>query len=189
MIRRLLPLGPLLVILGALVLIVASGAEIAGALRGWLAGTPWPRGVLLDALVGGAAILLAIAVLMTRHSVMRTAKVEEALRESEERLRLVANNVPALISYLDREERFRFSNRTYDDWFGIPQERMLGCSVAEIFGEESYARMKPHFERVLAGEQVEFELALDQNAAFGGRPRALQVACVPHLAPEGTVLG
>jgi diguanylate cyclase (GGDEF)-like protein/PAS domain S-box-containing protein len=185
MVRRLLPLGPLLVILGALVLIVASGAEIVVALRAWLAGGPWPRGVLLDALVAGSAVLLAIAVLMTRRSIMRTAKAEEALRESEERLRLVANNVPALISYLDRDGRFRFSNRTYDDWFGIAQERMLGRTVAEVFGEEKYARMKPHFERVLAGEEVEFEFATSE----GGRARSLQVACVPHLSSEGTVLG
>jgi diguanylate cyclase (GGDEF)-like protein/PAS domain S-box-containing protein len=185
MIRRLIPLGPLLVILGALVLIAASGAEIATALRDWLAGGPWPRAVLLDALVAGAAILLAVAVLMTRRSVMHTAKIEDALRESEERLRLVANNVPALISYLDREQRFRFSNRTYDDWFGISQERMLARTVAEIFGDENYARMKPHFERVLAGEEVEFEF----TTAEGGRQRALQVACVPHLAPDGAVVG
>jgi diguanylate cyclase (GGDEF)-like protein/PAS domain S-box-containing protein len=185
MVHRLLPLGPLLVILGAAVLIVASGAEIAGALRGWVTGGPWPRGVLLDALVGTAAVLLAIAVLMTRRSVLRTAKVEQALRESEERLRLVANNVPALISYLDREGRFRFSNRTYDDWFGISQQRMLGRSVAEVFGEETHARVKPHFDRVLAGEEVEFEFATAQ----GGRERTLQVACVPHLSSEGAVLG
>ena len=115
MIRRLIPLGPLLVVLGAMVLIAASGSEIAAELRAWLAGGPWPRGVLLDALVAGSAMLLATAVLMTRRSVMHTEKVENALRESEERLRLVANNVPALISYLDREQRFRFGNRTYDD--------------------------------------------------------------------------
>jgi diguanylate cyclase (GGDEF)-like protein/PAS domain S-box-containing protein len=185
MLRRLLPLGPLLVVVGALVLAAASGAEIALALRAWLAGMPWPRGVLLDALVGGAAILLAAAVLMTRRSVLRTAKVEQALRESEERLRLVANNVPALISYLDREGRFRFGNRTYDDWFGIAQERLLGRSVGEVFGEDNQARMQPHFARVLAGEEVEF----DFTTAQGGRQRTLQVACVPHLAPEGAVLG
>src|SRR3989454_7718280 len=187
MIRRfLLPLGPLLVVLGALVLIVASGAEIAGALRGWIAGeTAWPRGVLLDALVDGAAMLLAAAVLMTRRSVLRAAQAEEALRESEERLRLVANNGPALISYVDRQQRYQFSNRTYDDWFGLSQERMAGRTVAEVFGDENYARMKPHFERVLAGEEVEFEFI----ASEGGRQRALQVACVPHLAPDGAVVG
>jgi diguanylate cyclase (GGDEF)-like protein/PAS domain S-box-containing protein len=186
MIRRLLPLGPLLVVLGALVLVVASGAEMLTSLRSWMSGqAPWPRSLLLDALVAGSAILLAIAVLMTRRSVLRTAKVEEALRESEERLRLVANNVPALISYVDREQRYRFSNRTYDDWFGISQDRMLGRTVAEVFGEEHYGRMKPHFDRVLSGEEVEFEFV----TAEGGRQRALQVACVPHLAPEGAVLG
>lgn len=185
MLRRLLPLGPLLVVLGAAVLTLAAGAEIVPAARAWLAGAPWPRGALLDALVGGAAILLAMAVLTTRRSMLRTATVEARLRESEERLRLVANHVPALISYLDRETRFRFSNRTYDDWFGMAQERMLGRTVAEVFGEESHARMQPHLERVLAGEEVEFELA----TAEGGRERALQVACVPHLAPDGSVLG
>ncbi|HEY7240335.1 MAG TPA: EAL domain-containing protein [Burkholderiales bacterium] len=189
MIRRFLQLAPALVILGALVLIASSGAEIALGVRGAFAGLPWPPGVLLDALVAGSALLLCIAVLITRRSMLRTASVERALRESEERLRLVANNVPALISYLDRDTRFRFSNRTYDDWFGIPQERMLGRSIAEVFGEEIQARMKPHIERVLAGDEVEFEFTTGGNAASGGRQRALQVACVPHLAPDGSVLG
>ena len=132
MIRRLLiPLASALVVIGTCVLIAASGAEIALGLRGVLAGTPWPPGVLLDALVAGSALLLCVAVLITRRSMSRTARVEQALRESEERLRLVANNVPALISYLDCESRFRFSNRTYDDWFGIPQERMSTVSYGK----------------------------------------------------------
>ena len=38
------------------------------------------------------------------------------------------------ISYVDRDGRFRFSNRTYDDWFGIAEERMLGRTAAEVFG-------------------------------------------------------
>ena len=42
----------------------------------------------------------------------------------------MANNVPALISYVDREQRYRFSNRTYDDWFGIAHEQMLGRTLA-----------------------------------------------------------
>src|ERR671915_14066 len=179
-------LAPLLVIFGAALLILTAGAEIVLATRVWLAGEgELPKDVILHTLVAGAALLLAAAVIMTRRSVQRTAAAEAALRESEERLRLVANNVPALISYVDREQRFRFSNRTYDDWFGIPQERMLGRSVAEVFGEDNYARMKPHIERVLAGEEVEFEF----TAAAGGRSRTLQLACVPHLAQEGTVLG
>ncbi|HKU46334.1 MAG TPA: diguanylate cyclase, partial [Burkholderiales bacterium] len=178
-------LAPLLVIAGAVVLSITAGSEILAGVRVWLAGEgALPEGLILHTLVAGAALLLAAAVLMTRRSVRATEAAEAALRESEERMRLVANNVPALISYVDREQRYRFSNRTYDDWFGIEHERMLGRTVAEVFGEEAYGAMRPDIERCMAGESVEFEF----TATGGGRPRTLQVACVPQLA-HGEVVG
>jgi len=182
------PLAPLIVILsGAALLIVAASLEIVHGLQLYRASDlPMPREMMLQILVLGAALLLVAAVLMTRRSVRRTAAAEAALRESEERLRLVANNVPALISYVDREQRYRFSNRTYDDWFGIAHQSMQGRTVAEVFGEEAYGRMRPSIERCLRGEGVEFEF----TTAEGGRRRTLQVACVPHLDPRaGGTLG
>ena len=183
-------LAPLLVIAGAILLVLTAGAEIVAATLAWLErGGELPRELILHALVAGAALLLAAAVLMTRRSVQRSAAAEAAARESEERLRLVANNVPALISYVDREQRYRFSNRTYDDWFGIAHEGMEGRTVAEVLGEEAYGRMRRDIERCIGGESVEFEF----TTAEGGKPRTLQVACVPHLAPNfserGGVLG
>jgi diguanylate cyclase (GGDEF)-like protein/PAS domain S-box-containing protein len=179
-------LAPLLIVVGAVLLILTAGAEIVAAIRDWLDGAgELPKDLILNALVAGAALLLAAAVLMTRRSAQRTAAAEAALRESEERMRLVANNVPALISYVDREQRYRFSNRTYDDWFGIAHERMQGRTIAEVFGEEAYGRMRQEIERCMRGESVEFEFAI----AEGGKHRALQVSCVPHLGSEGEVLG
>src|SRR5919202_1715095 len=164
--RFLTPLAPLLITAGAVLLILTAGAEIVREIRAWSTGSaPWPRQLMLHILIVGAALLLAAAVMMTRRSVQRTHEAERALRESEERLRLVANNVPALISYVDREQRYAFSNRTYDDWFGIAHERMQGRTVAEVFGEEAYSRMRGDIERVLAGENVQFELTTDE----GGR--------------------
>ena len=180
------PLAPVLVAAGAAILIFTAGAEIVAEMRAWLAGVAtWPRELMLHVLIAGAALLLASAVIMTRRSAQRTEEAEAALRESEERLRLIANNVPALISYVDREQRYRFSNRTYDDWFGIAHERMHGRTIAEIFGDDAYGRMRPGIERVLAGATVQFELAHGE----GGRRRALQVSCVPHLGTDGEVLG
>src|ERR1051325_384180 len=180
------PLAPLLVALGAAILILSAGAEIVTELRAWFAGAAtWPRELMLHVLIAGAALLLASAVIMTRRSAQRTEEAEAALRESEERLRLIANNVPALISYVERDQRYRFANRTYDEWFGIAQERIQGRTVAEVFGDEAYGRMRPHIEKVLGGANVEFELPIGE----GARRRMLQVAFVPHLASEGEVLG
>jgi diguanylate cyclase (GGDEF)-like protein/PAS domain S-box-containing protein len=179
-------LAPLLIIAGAALLILTAGAEIVAATRIWLLGEgELPKELILHALVAGAALMLAAAVIVTRRSMQRTVVVEAALRESEERMRLVANNVPALISYVDREGRYRFSNRTYDDWFGIAHERMQGRTVAEVFGDDAYARMRPDIERCMAGESVEFEF----TTAEGGKRRTLQVACVPHLGAGAEVLG
>jgi diguanylate cyclase (GGDEF)-like protein/PAS domain S-box-containing protein len=183
--------APLLVIVvGAALLAAAGGFGFVQELRGWLVrGGPLPTSLMMHVLVVGAATLLAAAVLLNRRAAQRTATAESALRESEERLRLVANNVPALISYVDREQRYRFSNRTYDDWFGIAHEAMQGRTVAEVFGEDAYGRMRQSIERCLAGEAVEFEF----TTAEGGRRRTLRVACVPHFAAgtrnEDEVLG
>ena len=179
-------LAPLLIIVGAVLLILTAGAEIADALRVWLAGAgELPKELMLHTLVAGAALMLAAAVLMTRRSMQERVAAEAALRQSEERMRLVANNVPALISYVDRDQRYRFSNRTYDAWFGIAHEQMIGRTVAEVFGDEAYGRMRQDIERCIDGETVEFEFTSTDK----GRRRTLHTSCVPHLGAGGEVLG
>src|SRR5207253_3459259 len=106
------PLAPLLVAAGAAILILTAGTEIVAAIRAsFVSGSPWPHELMLHVLIAGAALLLASAVIMTRRSAQRTEEAEAALRESEERLRLIANNVPALISYVDREQRYQYRDR------------------------------------------------------------------------------
>ncbi|MGQ0543831.1 MAG: putative bifunctional diguanylate cyclase/phosphodiesterase [Betaproteobacteria bacterium] len=176
---------PAFVAAGALLLLVVAGIEIVAGVQAWLAGAPWPGDMVLHLLVAAAALLLAAAVLAARRSARRTAEAEAARRESEERLRLVTDNVPALISYVDRELRYRFANRTYGRWFGIEPEKMRCRTLADVFGEEVSARIRPDIERVLAGVPAEFELA----TGAGERRRTLQVSCVPHLGAGREALG
>jgi diguanylate cyclase (GGDEF)-like protein/PAS domain S-box-containing protein len=190
--RRLLPfVAPLVIIVGALMVLIVAGMELLAAARAYVAGAAemWTKDVMVHGLLAVAVALIIAAVLMGQRALQRIAAAEAAVRESEERLRLVANNVPALISYLDREQRYRFGNRTYDDWFGIAHAQMHGRTLAEVFGAEAYDRMRPSIERVLAGEEVEFEF----TTAAGGRQRTLQVSCVPQLSADpksdGEVLG
>src|SRR3546814_15713259 len=44
----------------------------------------------------------------------------------ESRLRLITDAVPALIAYIDRDERYQFVNRGYADWVGRRKEGVLG---------------------------------------------------------------
>ncbi|HEY5898901.1 MAG TPA: diguanylate cyclase [Burkholderiales bacterium] len=117
--------------------------------------------------------LLSIAVLVARPRVLRAAAAEaelaalrrygDALRESEGRLRIIADNVPGLVSYIDAEQRYRFSSRAYEQWLGIPAASMIGRTVREAWGDEHYAAMKPNIERALRGERVSYEYAVKDH--------------------------
>ncbi|MDP9995770.1 diguanylate cyclase (GGDEF)-like protein/PAS domain S-box-containing protein [Variovorax boronicumulans] len=121
--------------------------------------------------------------LMRDISAAKTA--ERALRESEHRLRMVTDHLPALISYLDRDLRFRFANKAYQDWFGVHPEQLLGLSLREFYGDEAWAQMEPHMRAALAGRQVTYERRL---ATPGGR-RDIQATLVPERNERGEVVG
>src|SRR6266508_5323718 len=55
--------------------------------------------------------------------------------DSEERLRLVADTLPALISYVDSDKRYRFSNQAYEEWFG---QKADGKKIDEFLGSRAY---------------------------------------------------
>ncbi|MBS0336781.1 MAG: GGDEF domain-containing protein [Proteobacteria bacterium] len=143
------------------------------------------RDLLVAVLAAAAAAIIGAAVLVVGRMLRRVDSAEAAHRESEARLRLVADGVPALISYVDREQRYRYCNRTYQEWYGIGQSRMIGRTIREVFGDANYAALRPSIERALVGENVRFEHASHE----GGRTRVLQVTYIPHRDDGDAVVG
>lgn len=99
------------------------------------------------------------------------------LEASERTLRTITDNLPVLIAYIDREERYRFVNATYERWYGIPVERIVGKTVREALGEEAYARDAALLHRNLAGEMVKFETQLPGREG----PRTVEVTGIPDI--------
>jgi len=110
---------------------------------------------------------------------------EQALRDSEHRLRMVTDNLPVLISHLDRDLRFRFVNRTYQEWFGNEAAPRIGMSVQELYGEQAWAEIEPRLRAALNGEKVSY----DREMVLPGGRRYVQVTVVPDRDDEGEVVG
>ena len=110
---------------------------------------------------------------------------ENALRDSEERLHLITDNMPALIAYVDAQERYRFNNRLYRDWFGAKAEDLEGRTVRDLLGEQSYEFIRPQLEIVFSGKAVHFERELIAE----GKHRYIEATYLPHFGVEGQVLG
>ncbi len=97
----------------------------------------------------------------------RKAK-EQALRQSEQQLRLIADNLPALISYMDSGQHYLWVNETYTKWWGTQHKEIIGKPMQEVLGEEYYAKIHQHIETVLTGKSVTFESKL-MHPTLGSR--------------------
>jgi PAS domain S-box-containing protein len=119
----------------------------------------------------------------------RTAELEAAQREAEEAydlLRVTMDNAPALMSYIDRECRYRRVNKSYELWFGLSNEQVCGHHIREVLGEAAWQAIAPYAERVLAGERVAF----DVRAPYAeSGTRWIHATYSPDLDAAGQVRG
>lgn len=113
-------------------------------------------------------------------------EAEERIRLSEYQLRVVTNAVPALISYVDRKERYRFVNHKYIEWFGRRPDDLIGKKVKEVVGAAAYREMKPRIDEALSGVETTFETVLTYKNAG---TRYVHVSLVPDVGIDGTVHG
>ncbi|MEH2025344.1 AAA family ATPase [Nostoc sp.] len=95
--------------------------------------------------------------------VERTAALQQSeatLRHREQELRLITDALPACICYIDADRRYRFANRTYEDWYGCSRDKILGKQVCEVMSEAAYQIIEPYINRALAGETITYEAEL-----------------------------
>ncbi len=113
-------------------------------------------------------------------------RLRRVTSRSENQLRLIADAMPALISYVDPQCRYVFNNKAYETWFGQPGRTVRGSHVREVLGEQGYASVRPHLERALAGTRVTFEVEMQHRSAGA---RSVEVTYIPDLGEDGVVAG
>ena len=106
------------------------------------------------------------------------------LRESEELLRLVTNDLHALISYVDRDQCFRFVNREYEIQSCKKREALIGQHIRDVFGADTYQFTQPYIQKALNGESVRFEISDFRNSG-----RSVEASYVPHVECNDKVTG
>jgi diguanylate cyclase (GGDEF)-like protein/PAS domain S-box-containing protein len=111
-------------------------------------------------------------------------EAELALRESEARLRTIADTLPTMVAYIDANQVYRFHNRAYDQEFRRDGVEVLGMTIRDTVGEARFAKLEPYILRALAGETLMFE-EHDEVAE-----RTLEVTYIPQSGDDGlTVIG
>ena len=124
-------------------------------------------------------------ILMNYHDITNRKKTEQELKESEEHLRLITNNLPVLISHVDTNLNYLFANNKYNELYGYESDKMVGKNIEKIIGEENLELVFPKIQKVLAGEYVSFEnIVVNKNQ----QERYFQTTYVPQIE-ENKVTG
>lgn len=114
-------------------------------------------------------------------------RAERQLAERSAQLQMVIDQVPALVSYIDRDHQLVvFNRRLYQEWYGMPAGDLHGKRVDEIVAGDIYDPFRPYVDRALAGETVEYESLVRTT---DGSSRWIEAKYLPHRDSDGTVAG
>ena len=112
-------------------------------------------------------------------------KSEAVLRHQKQQLQLITDALPALISYVDANQRYQSVNRNYEVWFGCSRDEILGKQIRELIGEPAYQVAEPYINRVLAGQTTNYE----REVPFPLGNRYVSVSLIPDFDHNAQVRG
>ncbi|MEO6276261.1 PAS domain-containing protein [Roseateles sp.] len=110
---------------------------------------------------------------------------EQRVNDAQAKLKAIADNLPVLISYIDRQHRLTFANKTFQTWMGVDPELAVGNHLQALLGPALYEQRRQQIEQALSGERVEFEIV---SQALG-ITRELQTVYIPDRRADDRIVG
>jgi PAS domain S-box-containing protein len=96
-------------------------------------------------------------------------------------LMTLADLLPVMTAFVDRDLVYRFMNAPLAEWLGKPRRDVIGRHMREVLGEAAFDQRKPMLEAALAGERRFFAATFD-HPELG--PVTAQSDYVPWVNPE-----
>ena len=166
---------------------VRGGMSIAIPLSGYLAN----EAEKTKPLFGGFALLWVVGSAGVATSSRRRYQQEVKILEEKataldlsERYSIVADGIPSLIAHVNRDERYIYVNKAYADWIQLPREQIVGKSVLDIIGNDTYELSRPYIQGVLNGKVGNYV----RHIGFLDRKITQSIDFVPQIDSDGNVV-
>jgi PAS domain S-box-containing protein len=102
------------------------------------------------AIYDGAGELVAIECIA--RDITERKRVEEALRTTQEFLGGILDNAPLPIYGVSEEGQIRLANRFFADFVGMPQEKVIGSLLEDVFTADEARQFRENNRRVIETE-------------------------------------
>lgn len=97
----------------------------------------------------------------------------------------LVDHLDAMLAYWDADQRCRFANQAYKQWFGRGRQQLLGISLKDLLGP-LYELNLPHIQAAYRGERQVFERAIPRPDGQGVRHSL--ATYIPRII-DGKVVG
>ncbi|MEO8937488.1 MAG: PAS domain-containing protein [Burkholderiaceae bacterium] len=114
-------------------------------------------------------------------------RAERAVRERDERIHFLTDNLPAEIVYVDADLRLQYCNQRFLSDYGFTGlDDVVGKLAADVVGGAVVGETAAHAAAALRGERVTYERCATQHS---GDTRWLSVSLVGDFAEDGSARG
>ena len=105
------------------------------------------------------------------------------LTESEARMRLTTEMMPAHIAHVDRDLRYTYTNRRLSSVIPGSPSQIIGMTGVEALGPRNFAKIEAHLKRALAGQSSVMEFSDEESG------RRIRSAFTPDRTESGPING
>ena len=109
-----------------------------------------------------------------------------AVANTERELRLLIDNTPAMICYIDNQNRYRLVNKGYAAQYGGNPDDLTGGDYRRLMDPTILGRIEQQFQLALGGQAIRYERT---ETIANGEVRDFIVQYVPNFGEDGAVLG
>jgi len=113
-------------------------------------------------------------------------RIEESLKESEEKYRILIENQAEGISILDIDEFFLFSNPAADKIFGVKEGQLLNRNLKDFMSLEQFDKVQKETQKRITGKKSTYEAEIT-NAK--GERKHLLISSSPYFDKNETYVG
>jgi len=82
----------------------------------------------------------------------------EKTKRSAQQLQIITDQVPVMVSQLDKNRRYVFVNRACEEYFEKPKSQNLAREMSDFMTPEEFQKIEPLLNEAFGGEMVQFDM-------------------------------
>ena len=119
-----------------------------------------------------------------KEDITQQRRAQEELRKRDINFKKIVDILPQLVSYIDKDLRYRFVNAAYSSFFS--DKNLIGRTVPEVIGAKAFEVTRGHIEQVFQGKTVHYGATLEYPLLG---ERFVDVYLIPYYSDPGVVDG